>query len=198
MWRSFKRIVTLVVLFLVAWFAFETGFIQDTLVPKLNEFLITKEIQQEENLPQSSFMRTPIETTTEIDIELIRNTIFNLTNDLRHEQGVGQLTQNELLIQAADTRALETEQSFSHTRPNEEPFHTVLQDVYEYQMAGENLAMGTYHGTDTEMASFLFEGWVESEGHYQNMIEPGFTEIGVGVHYDGEMLYLVQIFGTPF
>lgn len=198
MWRSVKRIIALLVLFLVTWFTFDTGFIQDTLVPKLNELLTGEEIQQEESLPQSSFMHAPIETATEIDIELIRDSIFNLTNDLRHEQGVGQLTQNERLIQAADIRALETGKSFSHTRPNEEPFHTVLQDVYEYQMAGENLAMGTYHGTATEMASFLFEGWVESEGHYENMIESGFTEMGVGVHFDGEMLYLVQIFGTPF
>ncbi|MGP6146614.1 CAP domain-containing protein [Jeotgalibaca sp. A122] len=196
--RGFRRIVTLLVLFLLAWYVFDTGFIQDKLIPKLNEILTVEEIQQEEPLSNSSFMRTPIEAPAEIDIELIRDTIFHLTNDLRREQGVGQLTQNEMLIQAADTRALETEQSFSHTRPNEDPFHTVLQGVYEYQMAGENLAMGTYHGTDTEMASFLFEGWVESEGHYQNMIEPGFTEIGVGVHYDGEMFYLVQIFGTPF
>lgn len=197
MWRSFKQIITLLLVFLIGWFVIEAGLIQDALVPKLNGIFTVEETLQEQPLSQTSFIRNTIETPTEIDVDLIRDTIFQLTNDLRQEQGVGQLTLNETLIEVADIRALETESSFSHTRPNEEPFHTVLQGIYDYQMAGENLAMGTYHGTNTEMASFLFDGWVESEGHYENMIELGFTEIGIGVHSDGEILYLVQIFGTP-
>ena len=30
------------------------------------------------------------------------------------------------------------------------------------------------------------------------MIEADFSELGVGVYYDGDILYLVQIFGTAY
>lgn len=136
-----------------------------------------------------------------VDDQLIRSTILQMTNDLRSQQGVGSLVENERLEAAANTRAVEIAESFSHTRPSGQEFYTVLAEAdvqYDYWLAGENLAMGTYHLDDARMAAFLFEGWVESQGHYENMIEPDFEELGIGVHYDGEYLYLVQTFGTSF
>jgi len=56
--------------------------------------------------------------------------------------------------------------------------------------------MATYHMNETEMAELIFNGWVESEGHYENLVRPEFEEIGVGIHYDGEFLYATQLFGA--
>lgn len=133
-----------------------------------------------------------------IDKSLIEDTIFNLVNDLREELNVNPVIKNETLRLAADIRAIETEELFSHTRPNgTEPF-TVLEEegtYYPYYMIGENLAMATYFRDDEHMAHLIFNGWVESEDHYQTMINPDFKEIGIGVHYDGEILYASQFFG---
>ena len=133
-----------------------------------------------------------------IDKPLIEDTIFNLVNDLREELNVNPVIKNETLRLAADIRAIETEELFSHTRPNgTEPF-TVLEEestYYPYYMIGENLAMATYFRDDEHMAHLIFNGWVESEDHYQTMINPDFKEIGIGVHYDGEILYASQFFG---
>lgn len=135
------------------------------------------------------------------EYERIENRIFEKLNELRREKNVTELKKNPILKEAADVRAVETEQSFSHTRPNgEEPF-TVLNEpahTYEYRLAGENLGMATYVFSEEEMADLIFKGWMESEGHYENMINPDFREIGIGVHDDGENLYLTQLFGTPF
>lgn len=132
--------------------------------------------------------------------EQIEDTIFNLVNELRAELGAGSVAKNETLRLAADIRAVETEESFSHTRPNgQEPF-TVLEEqdtFYPYFMVGENLAMATYFRDDNHMAQLIFDGWVESEDHYQTMINPDFEELGIGIHYDGEILYATQFFGTP-
>lgn len=196
MWRHTNRLISLLIVFFISWYVLETSLIQNYLIPKATEYLTTAE-SSDAPAKHSFIIRNPIEEPAEINATLIADTIFQLTNELRQEQGVGQLARNDALTQVAKIRAMETETNFSHTRPDDSPFHTVLESVYNYQMAGENLAMGTYHGSNTEMAAFLFDGWVESQGHYENMIEPGFTEIGIGVHYDGEMLYLVQIFGTP-
>lgn len=133
-----------------------------------------------------------------INKSLIEDTIFNLVNDLREELNVNPVIKNETLRLAADIRAIETEELFSHTRPNgTEPF-TVLEEegtYYPYYMIGENLAMATYFRDDEHMAHLIFNGWVESEDHYQTMINPDFKEIGIGVHYDGEILYASQFFG---
>lgn len=143
-------------------------------------------------------LTAPFTRPDEIDYTLVEERIMTLLNELRQEQGLLPLTKNDTLKAAADHRAIETQTSFSHTRPDGSDFYTIIltEDYrYPYQMVGENLAMATYFKDEEGMAEFLFNGWVESEGHYANMIQPDFLEVGVGVHYDGEFLYAVQLFG---
>ncbi|MFZ2378445.1 MAG: CAP domain-containing protein [Trichococcus flocculiformis] len=140
----------------------------------------------------------PFTRPEEIDYTLVEDKVMVLLNELRLEQGLLLLTKNETLKAAADHRAIETQTSFSHTRPDGTDFYTVIQTDdywYPYQTVGENLAMATYFKDEASMAEFLFKGWMESEGHYANMIHPDFREVGIGVHYDGEFLYAVQLFG---
>lgn len=143
-------------------------------------------------------LTAPFTRPDEIDYTLVEERIMTLLNELRQEQGLLPLTKNDTLKAAADHRAIETQTSFSHTRPDGSDFYTIIltEDYqYPYQMVGENLAMATYFKDEEGMAEFLFNGWVESEGHYANMIQPDFLEVGIGVHYDGEFLYAVQLFG---
>lgn len=155
-------------------------------------------IAEDSNQNESNFIVQIKPPPQSIDQDLIENTIFELVNQLRSEQSVKQLKKNEVLKLAAEIRAVEIEESFSHTRPNgTEPF-TVLSEKhtnYDYFMAGENLAMATYHRDDEYMAQLIFNGWVESNDHYKTMINPDFEEIGIGVHYDGKILYCTQFFG---
>lgn len=222
--KTLKRLSLLGLILIGGYTISQSGFLEEVALPRLAAFLQLEELLQEEeasSLPTatssdslapsgegSSILgsanfnsRLILPAPEEVDTELIRSTILELTNDLRTEQGVGTLVENEKLERAADIRAVETAESFSHTRPDGRDFYTVLEEdevQYLYTIAGENLAMGTYHLNDKQMAAFLFDGWVESDGHYKNMISPDYLEIGIGVHYDGEFLYLVQTFGTPF
>jgi len=143
--------------------------------------------------------RSSIAEDSDIDFELIETTIIELVNELRQEQGVSPVAPNEMLRKAATIRAQETEEAFSHTRPDGSDAFTVFEEEgisYPYRTVGENLGMATYHLDEVGMAEFIFDGWVESEGHYENMIRPEYEEVGVGVHYDGEFLYATQMFGT--
>lgn len=140
----------------------------------------------------------PFTRPEEIDYTLVEDKIMVLLNELRLEKGLLPLAKNETLKAAADYRAIETQTSFSHTRPEGTDFYTIIltDDYwYPYQTVGENLAMATYFTDEEGMAEFLFDGWVESQGHYANMVHPDFLEVGIGVHYDGEFLYAVQLFG---
>lgn len=138
--------------------------------------------------------------TDEIDVAIVENRVLELLNELRNEVGVSPVTPNDQLKKAANIRAVETEESFSHTRPDGRATFTVLEESgveYIYQFAGENLAMGTNYLAEKEMAEWLFQGLKDSPGHYENMVNKDFEEVGIGVHYNGENLYIVQLFGTP-
>ncbi|APZ49366.1 hypothetical protein BW721_06545 [Jeotgalibaca sp. PTS2502] len=204
MMRFLKRVITILFLIGTFFYMIDSGLLVTQVIPFFQN--LVPQTPASESVTDSSSMEQfvinqPISQPDEVDSLLLRETILQLTNDLRNSLEVGTLTQNDTLQQAADIRALESAQSFSHTRPDGSDFYTVLNEdglSYTYQVTGENLALATYHLDDVGMAEFLFDGWVESPGHYQNMIEADFSELGVGVYYDGDILYLVQIFGTSY
>lgn len=155
----------------------------------------SKEIDESEETKPAIFSQN-----SEVNYEIVEEKVIELTNELRQEQGLSTLQPNNALRTGAYVRAEELGESFSHTRPDGSDAFSVFETEnlsYPYKRAGENLAMGTYYLPEEKMAQFLFDGWVESEGHYENMVQQEYTEIGVGVHYDGEYLYLTQLFGTP-
>ena len=156
--------------------------------------------EQEQSTSVDSTSKNDLTETDEIDVAVVEKRMLELLNDLRSEVGVAPVSSNDQLKKAANIRAIETEESFSHTRPDGKATFTVLEESevnYSYRLAGENLAMGTNYLSEKEMAEWLFKGLKDSPGHYENMIKNDFEEVGIGVHYDGTNLYIVQIFGTP-
>jgi len=152
----------------------------------------------EENTSQTT-PTTAYPEQSDIDFEFIHSEIIRLVNELRTEQELEPLSERTELNQAAQIRAEESGQVFSHTRPDGRDAFSVFNDGinYNYRIIGENLGMATYHKDEVAMAELIFEGWVNSEGHYENMVRPDYSEIGIGLHYDGEFLYAAQMFGTP-
>ncbi|WP_407371051.1 CAP domain-containing protein [Carnobacterium sp.] len=156
--------------------------------------------EQEQSMNVDSTSTNDLTETDEIDVAVVENRMLELLNDLRSELGVAPVSSNDQLKKAANIRAIETGESFSHTRPDGKATFTVLEEPevnYSYRLAGENLAMGTNYLAEKEMAEWLFKGLKDSPGHYENMVKKDFEEVGIGVHYDGTNLYIVQIFGTP-
>lgn len=161
---------------------------------------LVKQFAPEEQPKETQVSSVAQERSSDLDYDAVENRILTLLNALREEKQVSTLTSNETLREVANIRAVETETLFSHTRPDGSDTFSVFEEEgisYPYTIVGENLGMATNYLDETAMAELLFNGWVESEGHYENMIRPEFQEVGIGVHYDGEFLYATQIFGTP-
>lgn len=133
------------------------------------------------------------------DYHLIHDRTLDLLNQLRTEKGLSPVQTDPLLTEAALVRAEESAENFSHTRPDGRDAFTIFNDGidYNYRYVGENLGKATYALPDQEMADLIFNGWVESPGHYENMVRPEFEEIGIGLYYDSEFLYAAQIFAQP-
>lgn len=119
-----------------------------------------------------------------------------LTNGLRQEAGEAPLETDETLMAAAQIRAEECAamddlDNYNHVRPDGGPFYTVLGDRLT-GYASENLAM-----VSALSAREAVTVWENSSGHYQNMVNPEITRIGVGGSPLGQrtVLLLPDLYG---
>lgn len=118
--------------------------------------------------------------------------IIRLVNEERARKGLSQLKMDEVMMTAAETRAKEQKTSFSHTRPDGSDAFTVFaQFEIPANYRGENLACGGICGADMVMRM-----WIESSGHYANIINDRFSRIGVGYFESGNFGYWCQLFAN--
>lgn len=124
--------------------------------------------------------------------------LTNLTNNIRTENNIGQLAENELLRKAAQMKADDMAKRgyFSHNTPEgKTPWYFLEQVGYKYSYAGENLAVNFFESSDVSLA------WMNSQSHRANIIKKDYTEIGIAVAngvYEGKnTVFVVQFFGTP-
>jgi len=133
------------------------------------------------------------------DEERWRNEILRLVNLERAEAGLGALVFNEVLTTQASQYACEMIEGdfFGHYNPHTD---TRLADrseefSYDYMKVGENLA--AVPPKDCSPAEVM-DYWMSSDGHRENILDPDFTELGVGIRTGGTYgTYWVQEFGQP-
>jgi uncharacterized protein YkwD len=70
---------------------------------------------------------------------------------------------------------------------------------YRFSAAAENIAMRTLRGGQSarSVADAILAQLTASAGHRRNMMNPTYTETGVGVAVRGSRIYAVQLFGAP-
>lgn len=106
---------------------------------------------------------------------------LRLINAYRAEKGLAPLKLDEELTVAACARAEEIAWSgkHSHLRPNGKTGFSLFKDAgFETGTAGENL------GYVYDNAEDVCQAWKESAAHYENLMNPDFDEIGIGVAAD--------------
>ncbi|MCL2201090.1 MAG: CAP domain-containing protein, partial [Oscillospiraceae bacterium] len=125
-----------------------------------------------------------------VDLEILAEEVFQLTNLEREAGGLHPFEASEPLSITALVRAGEIIEEFSHSRPGGRDFFTAFtENDVEFTVAGENLAAG--HRTPEE----VLRGWMDSPGHRANIVNPSFYYLGVGVAIDEDgRLYWTQAF----
>lgn len=125
-----------------------------------------------------------------------RAEILRLVNVERTRTGLDPLTHDQTLEDQATQYACEMihYDFFAHVNP---VTGTELRDRaedfgYDFLAIGENLAAGQSSPTQ------VMADWMGSAGHSENVLNPQFTELGVGVRTGGRYgTYWVQEFGRP-
>ena len=130
------------------------------------------------------------------------NVILRLMNEERARVGVPALKLKTEYQAAASVRAREIVAQFSHTRPNGETCFTALTENGFYcSLAGENIGMHAPAVSAEATGETLYNGWLNSPGHYANMIKAEFTDVTMEVYFtvqEGRVYaYGVQLFSAP-
>ncbi len=117
--------------------------------------------------------------------------VLELVNKERANAGLSPLSFTDALNSAANIRAVEIYQSFGHTRPDGSSCFSIIGQFGIQAMTwGENIAAGMSTPQDA------VRGWMESEGHRNNILNGSFTSMGVGYYKSEDAYghYWVQIF----
>ncbi|WOD38598.1 CAP domain-containing protein [Nodosilinea sp. E11] len=124
----------------------------------------------------------------------IAQELLQLVNAERRRVNAPPLVLNDRLTSAAQRHAqdMATSGRMSHTGSDGSTMRSRI-DATQYRWAniGENVAMGQPNATAVMTA------WMNSPGHRQNILNPAFTELGIGYATAAGRPYWVQVFARP-
>jgi hypothetical protein len=147
----------------------------------------------------SFLLPTLIRTNTTGNMAAVLPAVLaDLTNQERQSENLSVLAISPLLNQAAQMKAddMATKGYFAHVSPDgKTPWYWLAQVGYQYQYAGENLAVNFADSKD------VTEAWMASPAHKENIVKENYTEIGTAVAtgiYEGkEATFVVQVYANP-
>jgi len=129
--------------------------------------------------------------------DVTKTSLINLTNQSREMIGLDPLVESAKLDDAALLKAQDMVKNnyFSHQSPSGvTPWYWFSKTGYVYKYAGENLAVGFFESKD------LYQAWLNSPAHKDNLLSPNYKEIGIAVvsgFGDKDAIVVVQLFGAP-
>jgi uncharacterized protein YkwD len=145
----------------------------------------------------------PFEPVKTPDLEEAEKLIVEQTNQFREEQGREKLAVDETLAKTAAefARYMARTDKYGHRADDRNPSERASAQGYQYCLVSENIAYQfRSQGFQTKklMEGFV-EGWKDSPGHRENMLEPDVTQTGVAVAQSEStgVFYAVQMFGRP-
>ncbi|MFC0015909.1 MULTISPECIES: CAP domain-containing protein [Allobacillus] len=129
---------------------------------------------------------------TPSQLEDLLEEIVELTNREREVNGLPALQIDTELQDVAQEKSADMADLnyFSHESPTYgSPFDMLNEFGIDYEVAAENIAAGFFDPED------VVNGWMNSEGHRENILNEEVTHIGVGFEEGGEMgTYWTQLF----
>lgn len=120
-------------------------------------------------------------------------------NDARRSRNLPPLRFSNTLSRAAQSHVRDiVEHNFELTHTGSDGSSVAVRarrEGYPNSYVGENIAAGNYSVEDT------FEQWMNSSGHRDNILDPDYTEIGIGYYLNAPDTsydhYWVTVFGNP-
>jgi len=147
-------------------------------IPRLNQAFTPPVVQRPEAvLPPPGVKHLP----------KVEDLVFEMTNQARRAKGLAPLSQDDELTNVARAYSddMLVRRFFDHTTPDGVSFDERISDHYRHRVKimGENIwyASGYNLGKIHQVAKEIVDDWMSSPGHRDNILDPDFTHLGVGV-----------------
>ena len=136
------------------------------------------------------------------DLEAVERQIIEQTNRFREQEGRAPVKREAKLQAAAEQFAayMARTNRYGHTADGRQPAERARAAGYDYCLVSENIAyqFSSAGFKAAELSRSFTQGWIDSPGHRENMLEPHVVETGVAVSRSAEgTYYAVQLFGRP-
>jgi uncharacterized protein YkwD len=145
-----------------------------------------------EILPKA-MAQTPAVTVAQTN-PTVAEELLQLVNAERQRVNASPLVLNAQLIAAAQRHSdgMAASRRISHTGSDGSTMRSRIDATqYSWSTIGENIAMGQ------PTAAAVMAAWMNSPGHRQNILNPAFTELGVGYATGAGRPYWTQVFARP-
>lgn len=165
---------------------------------------------------QDTVPDTSINTTSDdsLNTTKVERLVWKYTNEMRRENGLSEVRYAPRIAELAERHAenMAEYDYVDHTQPNGQTGEERYDSVCDYSGSGytfgENVNGAWYNeefeawGTgekirlesESEVARYLVDSWMRSSGHRENILNPEWSEIGVGVAVSGNKVYAAQTF----
>jgi uncharacterized protein YkwD len=120
-------------------------------------------------------------------LQKVEELIFAMTNQARRANGLAPLIKDEELtnVARAYSNDMLARRFFDHTTPDGVSFDERISNHYHHwvRFVGENIwsAFGCYPRNTQKLAKEIVDDWMNSPSHRDNLLDPDFTHLGVGV-----------------
>jgi uncharacterized protein YkwD len=138
-----------------------------------------------------------------VDAAAVARLIVEQTNEFRAANERPAVEVNPRLTATAEYFAgyMAQHDRYGHNADGNRPSQRATRFGYDYCLISENIAYqySSIGFATAELAKRFVEGWKNSPGHRENMLDPGVTETGVAVARSDKTgyWYAVQMFGRP-
>ncbi|QDZ40276.1 CAP domain-containing protein [Euhalothece natronophila Z-M001] len=143
----------------------------------------------------------PREREASLSLTEIREKALHLANRDRANHGLSTLKEHPELSQAAQDYAEEllARDFYDHVTPEGQTPKDRVEHISGMRGVGENLVQqkGNFRvEVNEDLLNKFQQGWMDSPGHRENLLQSNFTYFGYGLAYDDEKgeLYAVQKF----
>ncbi|MGA8942633.1 MAG: CAP domain-containing protein [Thermoactinomyces sp.] len=132
------------------------------------------------------------ETVDQSELLPVEKEVFQMVNQEREKHGLQplQLDMDVSKVAGKKSQDMKEKHYFNHQSPTYgSPFEMLQQHGIAFRAAGENIAAGQ------KTAKEVMDGWMNSEGHRANILNPDYTHIGIGYVEGGDYgTYWTQMF----
>lgn len=155
--------------------------------------LPTSILSENQSNPGSQNTNYTVQEPAGESFQKLQEEVLTYVNIERKKAGLKPLALHPQVNQAAAVRVKEITQKFEHVRLDGSKFSTVFKELgIPYRTVGENIGAGYPN------AKRVVSGWMDSDGHRQNILNPDYQYMGLAHTESNDVYrnYWVQLFYT--